>query len=118
MFMRKSARIPKLKTRTTIKGRNQKTELHRPAVASGIFNGDSSNSSGTEVGVLMSITGHGPTSPEGCTYHHRWKVIPSPSLLYYKEKRVPSYLSSGFASTSPWCFPGGNNKVQQFNWVS
>ncbi|GBN50301.1 hypothetical protein AVEN_245109-1 [Araneus ventricosus] len=51
----------------------QKTKLLRPTEASGKLNNDVYRSSGTEVGVLTVITGHGPTPPEGGTYHQRRK---------------------------------------------
>ncbi|GBN83005.1 hypothetical protein AVEN_124659-1 [Araneus ventricosus] len=52
------------------------------------------NSSSTEAGVLMAITGHGPTPPEGDTYYH-WRGVTRPP----PEKREPAYLSGEFSST-------------------
>ncbi|GBL97670.1 hypothetical protein AVEN_49169-1 [Araneus ventricosus] len=49
-----------------------------------------------EAGVLMAITGHGPTPPVGGTpYERQWA-----SLSHY-------YLSGGFSSTDSWCPPAG-----------
>ncbi|GBM51051.1 hypothetical protein AVEN_123866-1 [Araneus ventricosus] len=49
-------------------------------------------SSNTEVGVLITIIGHGPTPSEG-TFRHRSEVTQSTPLLCPPMKRKPVYLS-------------------------
>ncbi|GBM00748.1 hypothetical protein AVEN_74492-1 [Araneus ventricosus] len=53
------------------------------------------NSSSTEAGVLVAITGHGLTPPEGGTYYRWWGQ--RPPLLYPQGKREPAYLSGSLS---------------------
>ncbi|GBL83305.1 hypothetical protein AVEN_110630-1 [Araneus ventricosus] len=50
-----------------------------------------SNSSIAEAGVLMAITGHGPTPPEGGMHYYRQTA--SPNHYYHVQERKPAYLS-------------------------
>ncbi|GBM04202.1 hypothetical protein AVEN_41022-1 [Araneus ventricosus] len=60
------------------------------------------NSSNTEAGVLVAITGHGPSLPEGGTYYHwRGKLDPHNYCTLVQE-REPSHLSGYFSSTYSW----------------
>ncbi|GBN19523.1 hypothetical protein AVEN_76263-1 [Araneus ventricosus] len=64
---------------------NRKPCYPCPAYASMAPNDRRCNSSSTETGVLVAITGHCPTSPGGVTYYHWRKVTQSPPLLYFQE---------------------------------
>ncbi|GBM11074.1 hypothetical protein AVEN_259763-1 [Araneus ventricosus] len=64
------------------------------------------NSSSTEAGVLVPITGHGLTPPIGSTYYHWWRD-PAPPLQYPPGKREPAYFSGGFSSVYSRCLPEG-----------
>ncbi|GBL80938.1 hypothetical protein AVEN_26342-1 [Araneus ventricosus] len=73
----------------------------------GTLNDSRCNSSITEAGVVLAITGHCPSPPVGGKYYH-WKgVTRPPPLLYSQEKRDSAYLSCSFSSTNWWCHPGG-----------
>ncbi|GBM26739.1 hypothetical protein AVEN_175893-1 [Araneus ventricosus] len=67
---------------------------------SGSLNDSSCNSSSTENEVLIVITGHVLTSPEGGTYYH-WREITQTTLFIYPQgKREPaaSHPCTGGAS--------------------
>ncbi|GBL60645.1 hypothetical protein AVEN_176301-1, partial [Araneus ventricosus] len=53
----------------------------------GPLNGSPCNSSSAEAEVLVAITGHGPTPPEGGTYCH-WRGLeyPKPPITIYTRK--------------------------------
>ncbi|GBM57586.1 hypothetical protein AVEN_85450-1 [Araneus ventricosus] len=67
------------------------------------------NRSSTEAGILMAITGHGSTPPEGGTYYHLKGVTQPPRLLNPSKEREPAYLSGGFSSTYSWCLQVGDD---------
>ncbi|GBM87092.1 hypothetical protein AVEN_207540-1 [Araneus ventricosus] len=69
----------------------------------GYMRNDRHNNSDTEVGVLTFFTGHGPTLPEGSTYHHMLGLSQTAPLFYSQEKRDPAYLSGDFSSMYSWC---------------
>ncbi|GBL77552.1 hypothetical protein AVEN_41923-1 [Araneus ventricosus] len=76
-------------------------------------------SSSTEAGVLIVITDHGPTPPEGGTYYHWWRVTRPPLLKYPPGKREPAYLSGGLSSVYSWCPPLGRTvKPDQKTWIT
>ncbi|GBN70069.1 hypothetical protein AVEN_233062-1 [Araneus ventricosus] len=61
----------------------------------GLLNDSRCNSSSTEAGVLMAISGHGPTPPEGGSYCN-WRVDLDPHHYYtHRQERESAYLSSG-----------------------
>ncbi|GBM29197.1 hypothetical protein AVEN_27808-1 [Araneus ventricosus] len=57
----------------------------------------------TDAGVLVAITGHGPTPPEGGPYYHRREITRPPPLLHLTGKRDPACLSGSFSSTNSRC---------------
>ncbi|GBN20079.1 hypothetical protein AVEN_234773-1 [Araneus ventricosus] len=69
----------------------------------GPLKGKRCNRSSTEAGILVAITRHGPTHPEGGMYHSRREDPSPPSLLYPRGKRELAYLSGDIPSTYSWC---------------
>ncbi|GBN04465.1 hypothetical protein AVEN_59089-1 [Araneus ventricosus] len=74
-----------------------------PVGVPGLLNDSLCDSSSTEARVLVAITGHGLTPPEGGMYYHRRRVTRLPPLLYPPGKRDLSYLYGGFSFTNSWC---------------
>ncbi|GBM84280.1 hypothetical protein AVEN_115469-1, partial [Araneus ventricosus] len=67
------------------------------------LNNSRCNSSSTEVGVLMAITGRAP--PLTRRIHSLEGVTQPPPLLYLQEKPEPAFLSGSFSSMNSWCPP-------------
>ncbi|GBM38331.1 hypothetical protein AVEN_158358-1 [Araneus ventricosus] len=91
---------------------------------SGALKNERRSSSDAEVGVLTTITDHGPTPPEGGTYYH-WRRDLSSSLLYPQEKRDPlTYPAASHPHTCGALIRGrllkGKHKTekQTFSWKS
>ncbi|GBM12204.1 hypothetical protein AVEN_21012-1 [Araneus ventricosus] len=89
---------------------NHKTELSPLCLGIHLKNGRCDNSD-SDIGVVIAITGHGPTPPEGSTFRHRSGVTQPTPLLCLPRKREPSYLSDDFSSPYSW---GPKNNYSHF----
>ncbi|GBL95946.1 hypothetical protein AVEN_227167-1, partial [Araneus ventricosus] len=60
-----------------------------PVGVPGSLNDSRCDSLSTEAEVLVAITCHGPTPPEGGSYYQRSEVTRSPPLLYPQGSETP-----------------------------
>ncbi|GBL92183.1 hypothetical protein AVEN_91521-1 [Araneus ventricosus] len=68
----------------------------------GTLNKSCCDSSSSEAGVAIAITGGDPTSPEGGTYYHRREVTRPPPLLYPPGKLLKRKVISEARNIHRW----------------
>ncbi|GBO30894.1 hypothetical protein AVEN_259627-1 [Araneus ventricosus] len=66
---------------------------------SGTLNDSHCNSSTTESGVLVAITGHGPTRPEGGTYYHLWGNTTATTTVPRRSENPLIYMAASHPRT-------------------
>ncbi|GBM09576.1 hypothetical protein AVEN_29428-1 [Araneus ventricosus] len=73
----------------------------------GSVNDNHCSSSSTEAGVLVAITGHGPTPPVGGTYYHWWRDPSSIITIPTRETRGRLLIRRPLTSEYSRCPPVG-----------